>query len=114
MSTPKIGKPVRGSSTGRPLMVALDLMGRRSTLRILWEMRNEPLTFRALQERCDTNSRLLNVRLKELRELGLLHHDGVGYRLSEQGHKLRAALDPLVAWAHQWGAQGAELDPEDG
>ena len=46
-----IGK-VRGSTTGRPIMAALDLAGRRWLLRILWELREEALTFRVLQERC--------------------------------------------------------------
>ncbi len=40
MPTPKIGAPVRGSKAGRPLMVALDLLGRRATLRIFWELRS--------------------------------------------------------------------------
>ena len=30
---------VRGSRTGRPIMALLDLLGRRWTLRILWELR---------------------------------------------------------------------------
>jgi DNA-binding HxlR family transcriptional regulator len=41
MKIPKVGKPVRGSTTGRPIMVALDLLGRRAALRILWELRGE-------------------------------------------------------------------------
>ena len=54
-------------------MVALDLLGRRSTLRILWELREgQPLTFRALQDAAQTNPSLLNTRLRELRENGLL------------------------------------------
>jgi L-alanine-DL-glutamate epimerase-like enolase superfamily enzyme len=39
MTTPKPGKPVRGSQTGRPIMALLDLLGRRWTLRLLWELR---------------------------------------------------------------------------
>src|SRR3569833_1137917 len=71
MTTPKIGQPVRGSRTGRPVMVAMDLLGRRTAMRILWELRGEPLSFRALQEACETNSRLLNIRLAELKRQGL-------------------------------------------
>lgn len=102
MATPKIGAPVRGSTTGRPIMVALDLLGRRMTLRILWELRAAPLTFRALQEACQTNPSVLNKRLGELREAGLIEHAEGGYRLSAQGRKLHAALRPLSAWATQW------------
>jgi DNA-binding HxlR family transcriptional regulator len=102
VATPKIGSPVRGSTTGRPIMVALDLLGRRMTLRILWELRAAPLTFRALQEACQTNPSVLNKRLGELREAGLIEHAEGGYRLSAQGRKLHAALRPLSAWAAQW------------
>src|SRR5207237_3071394 len=53
MAVPKPGRPVRGSRTGRPIMALLDLLGRRWALRILWEARHGPLSFRALRERCD-------------------------------------------------------------
>ncbi|MES2947891.1 MAG: winged helix-turn-helix transcriptional regulator [Pseudomonadota bacterium] len=102
MTIPKIGSPVRGSKTGRPIMVALDLLGRRSTLRILWELKGEPMTFRALQDACETNSSLLNTRLAELRELGLVEHSGGGYDLTAEGRKLKSALIPLSEWAGQW------------
>ncbi len=83
-------------------MVALDLLGRRSTLRILWELDGQPMTFRALQEACETNSSLLNTRLAELRELGLVEHIGDGYDLTAEGRKLKSALSPLSDWASQW------------
>lgn len=104
---PRIGQPVRGSSTGRPVMVVLDLLGRRSTLRILWELREATLNFRALQEACETNSSLLNTRLKELRELGLVELGEAGYALSGEGRRLSEALAPLTAWARSWGASRA-------
>jgi DNA-binding HxlR family transcriptional regulator len=103
MATPKAGSPVRGSKTGRPIMVLLDLLGRRATLRILWELRDSELTFRALLEACETNPSLLNTRLKELRELRIVEHLGAGYRLTAQGQNLGAALDPLSRWARTWG-----------
>jgi DNA-binding HxlR family transcriptional regulator len=103
MTTPRIGKPVRGSRTGRPIMVALDLLGRRGALRVLWELRGpDPLTFRALQDAAATNPALLNTRLKELREAGLVEHDG-GYRLSASGRALLQAMQPLSDWAEAWG-----------
>lgn len=83
-------------------MVALDLLGRRAALRVLWELRGDALTFRALQEAAGTNPALLNTRLKELREAGLVEHDG-GYRLSPDGRALLDAMRPLSAWAEAWG-----------
>ena len=95
-------KRVRGSSTGRPIMLALDLLGRRGALRILWELRGEPLTFRALQEAAQAQPGLLNTRLAELREVGIVDHDDGGYRLSESGRALLAAMLPLNTWAERW------------
>jgi DNA-binding HxlR family transcriptional regulator len=102
MKTPKIGQPVRGSTSGRPIMVVLDALGRRGALRLLWELRGDPLTFRALQQACDTNPGSLNARLKELRELGIIDHDDGGYRLTESGRGLTATLNNLQAWSERW------------
>ena len=100
-------KRVRGSNTGRPIMVALDLLGRRGALRILWELRGDPLTFRALQEAAQAQPGLLNTRLAELREAAIVDHDDGGYRLSDSGRALLAAMLPLNAWAERWlGAEG--------
>ncbi len=85
MTPPAPGRRVRGSSTGRPIMALLDLLGRRMTLRILWELRGEPLTFRALQEAAATNPSVLNLRLKELREARLVEHGSEGYGLDQPG-----------------------------
>ena len=47
-------------------MALLDLLGRRWALRILWELRDETLTFRELRGACDTMSpTVLNQRLAE-------------------------------------------------
>ncbi|MBO9643012.1 MAG: helix-turn-helix transcriptional regulator [Pseudacidovorax sp.] len=106
MSIPTIGKSVRGSRTGRPIMVALDLLGRRTALRVLWELRGDrQVTFRGLQEACETNSRLLSTRLAELKEAGLVEHEPGGYRLSEEGRRLSEALAPLSRWADGWAAR---------
>ena len=70
---PSPGRPVRGSRTGRPIMALLDLLGRRWTLRVLWELREEGLGFRELQARCDAMSAsVLSQRLRELREAGIV------------------------------------------
>ena len=98
---------VRGSATGRPIMVLLDLLSRRMTLRVLWELRDRPLTFRALQQAAETNPSLLNVRLKELREARLVEHGQEGYALSSMGRELLAAFLPLNQWAKAWARQVA-------
>jgi DNA-binding HxlR family transcriptional regulator len=86
-------------------MVVLDVLGRRGALRVLWELRDGPLTFRALQEACESNPGSLNARLKDLRELGTVDHEDGGYRLSESGINLMETLTSLQAWSNQWAAQ---------
>jgi DNA-binding HxlR family transcriptional regulator len=103
MTPPRVGQSVRGSRSGRPIMVVLDLLGRRAALRVLWELRGEPLTFRALQDAAATNPALLNTRLKELREAGVVDHGEGGYCLTDAGRALMQALHPLAAWADGWG-----------
>ena len=102
MKTPLPGQAVRGSDSGRPIMAALDLFGRRGTLRIIWELRDGPLNFRALQDAADTNPAVLNTRLKELRAAGLVDHDEGAYRLTDLCVELQALLMPLHAWAERW------------
>jgi DNA-binding HxlR family transcriptional regulator len=83
-------------------MVILDVLGRRGALRVLWELRDSPLTFRALQDACQTNPGSLNTRLKDLRELGIVEHDHGGYRLSDSGRDLLETLKSLQAWSDRW------------
>ena len=100
MKTPKPGQPVRGSQSGRPIMALFDLLGRRWTLRILWELREGPLGWSELRARCENLSpTLLTQRLKELRESGIL--DGGG-GLTAEGKSLIKALHPLHRWAANW------------
>ena len=68
-------KRVRGSRTGRPIMVLLDLLGRRWTLRIVWELREDAKRFRELQEAIGASPTIINTRLAELREAKLVRLD---------------------------------------
>jgi DNA-binding HxlR family transcriptional regulator len=103
--TPVPGRPARGTRTGRPLLVAFDLLGRRWALRVLWELREERLGFRALRERCDgMSSSVLRDRLAELVEARILDTDDDGrYGLTADGRGLLEALEPLTRWAERWG-----------
>ena len=99
----KPGMPVRGSTTGKPVMVLLDALGQRWSLRILWELRSESLTFRALQSRCEEVSpTVLNNRLKELRELKLIKLSDQGYGLTDWGRKMGKQLTQLDILATEW------------
>lgn len=85
-------------------MAALDLLGRRWALRVLWELRDGPLGFRELQARCDgMSSSVLRARLVELIEAGLVDQHET-YALTALGRDLGRAIRPLSKWAEQWSA----------
>ena len=100
---------VRGSRTGRPIMALLDLLGRRWTLRIMWELREGSLTSRALRTACDEASpTVMQTRLSELREAGLIELvQGDGYGLTELGKELNETFLPLHRFAERWSRQMA-------
>lgn len=103
MPTPEPGSPVRGSTTGRPIMALLDLLGRRWALRMLWELRDEALTSRELREACDNMSpSVLNARIAELRDAGVVQNTDEGYALTKHGLDLMEAMTPLHFWAQKW------------
>src|SRR5271163_2320241 len=94
-------RSVRGSRTGRPVMVLLDLLGRRWSLRILWELREEKLTSRALRTACgEASPTVLQARLSELREAGFIELAAEGgYGLTLLGRELFETLLPLHRFA---------------
>lgn len=99
-------KPVRGSKTGRPIMALLDLLSRRWQLRILWELQTgAPMRFRALQDAAGVSPSVLNTRLAELIESGIVSLSEEGYTLTAEGRALEKAFMPLYAWAERWSAR---------
>ncbi|MDQ0988915.1 DNA-binding HxlR family transcriptional regulator [Streptomyces sp. V3I7] len=84
-------------------MAALDLLGRRWTMRILWELSQAPAGFRELQRRCERmSSSVLSTRLGELADARVLALRGDAYHLTPLGEELVDALSPLNAWSRRW------------
>lgn len=110
--TPVPGRKVRGSTTGRPVMAALDLLGRRWALRLLWELRDGPVGARALQARSDqVSASVMYERLRELAEAGLVRKTQEGsYELTGIGRELYAAIEPLDAWSQRWARATGSLE----
>lgn len=103
MVLPIPGNPVRGSKTGKPIMAALDLLGRTWALGIIWQLRQGPLSFSELQQHCENISpTLLTNRLKELQQTHLLEKHLQGYQLTPIGLQLFEVIAPLGQWAKQW------------
>jgi DNA-binding HxlR family transcriptional regulator len=81
---------------------ALDLLGRRWALRIVWELRRSTLSFSELRERTGISPSVLSLRLRELVQADVLERDVVRrYRLSGRGRELARILYELNRWAEQ-------------
>lgn len=103
MKTPLPKTKVRGSNSGVALMAVFDLLGRKWNMRILWELNASPLSFRAIQEKCDGMSpSVLNDRIKQLVEAKLVYSSAAGYQITPLGVSLMQTLDPLRDWARKW------------
>lgn len=103
--TPRPGQPTRSSGSGRPIMALFDLIGRRWAMRILWELCHGPTnpTFRELQAACGgISSSVLNSRLAELSEAGVVERNDDGYLLTVEGLALVTTLAGLNDWSIRW------------
>jgi DNA-binding HxlR family transcriptional regulator len=91
-------------------MAAMDLLGRRWTLRVLWELRAGPVGARALLAACaGLSSSVLYERLRDLTDASLVVQTERGdYDLTRLGRDLGESLQPLDAWARRW---SKSLDP---
>ncbi len=84
-------------------MALFDLLGRRWAITVLWSLRDGPLNFRELKAAAEgIATSVLNTRLRELREVGLVEAGASGYELTAQGNSLLAAGAPLLDWAEEW------------
>ena len=87
-------------ASAKPVEAALDLLGRRWALRLVWELRRSTLSFSDLRRRTEISPSVLSARLGELVEAGVLERDaGRRYRLSGQGRELARLLYELNRWA---------------
>jgi DNA-binding HxlR family transcriptional regulator len=84
--------------------VALDQLGKRWSLRLVWELRRDTLSFSELRERSEISPSMLTTRLKDLEGLGIIERDGARrYRLSGDGRELARILYELNRWAERAG-----------
>lgn len=98
-----VKRRVRGSTTGRPIMALLDLLGRRWVLRLVWELREKPRRFRELQDAVGASPTIVNARLADLRDAKLVELDPeTGYRLTALGNELLRLFLPLHVWSEKW------------
>ncbi len=87
-------------TSARPVESALELLGRRWALRLVWELRRSTLTFSELRGRTGISPSVLSTRLGELIDAGVLERaGGKRYRLSGRGRELARLLYELNRWA---------------
>jgi len=93
-------KPSSGESESSDLAL-FDVLGQRWALHVLWELRDGPLTYRALADRIPgMSTSVLTTRLRELRAASLVEHQPrAGYQLSTRGRELLPHLTALADWA---------------
>ena len=82
----------------------IDLLSQKWMMRIIWELRNDPMTFRELQKACSKLSpTVLNNRLKLLRDAEIAQKNkNSGYTLTRMGQELLEVYKPLNEWAIDW------------
>jgi DNA-binding HxlR family transcriptional regulator len=90
-------------------MALFDLLGRRWAMGIIWNLAAGPATFRALQNPTGRvagttiSPSILNARLRDLQEAGLVERTLDGYALTALGRELFTLIEPLDLWSLEWG-----------
>ncbi|MFC3963359.1 MULTISPECIES: winged helix-turn-helix transcriptional regulator [Nocardia] len=89
------------------ILAAIDLLGQRWMLRVLWELEPGPLGFLELRRRMgNCSSSVLSTRLQQLQAAGLVEKHGTrgSYGLTPTaGRRLGEALQPVWDWAEAEG-----------
>jgi DNA-binding HxlR family transcriptional regulator len=94
-------RDVRVAATAPETADLLDVSGRRWSLRVIWELRSGPMTFRELRSACgEISPGVLQSRLHEWRRFNVVESiPRLGYRLTVRGEQLFQLLVPVSEWA---------------
>ncbi|WP_405165879.1 helix-turn-helix transcriptional regulator [Nocardia sp. NBC_01499] len=100
-------------SADAPVLAAMELLGQRWTLRVLWELAPGQLGFLELRRRMDNcSSSMLSVRLQHLQGVGLIVKNAdKSYELTTAGTELGAAMQDVWDWSRRW--EKSLTDPND-
>jgi len=104
---------------GCPFQEALDLLGRRYSLSVLWALQQRsPRRFTDIKHDLGVNPVTLSQRLTELQEAGVITRQAfdevpprVEYALTEKGHDLLPLLEGLEQWADKYDHGAAPAAP---
>ena len=91
------------------LSKAMELVGKRWTALIIYQLLEGPQRFNAIEAALPISGRLLSERLKELEKEGIVERKvfsempiRVEYNLTEKGHSLEQAVREIEIWAKNW------------
>ena len=91
----------------------LDLLGRRWSLALVWELRRDALAFSELRERLGISPSVLSARIGELSGAEVIERDvNRRYRLTGSGRELARLLFELNRWAQRIGVAGVSSRSE--
>jgi len=97
------------NSNDRTDAPALEQIGDRWTLLIIWASLNGITRFDDYQRHLGVARNILSTRLRRLLDLGVLVkrpvHDGarrLEYRVTPKGQDLRSALEQIEIWGEKW------------
>ncbi|MFJ7953347.1 winged helix-turn-helix transcriptional regulator [Lysinibacillus sp. NPDC096418] len=91
------------------LAKAMDLIGKRWTGLILYQLLDGPQRFNEIESSLPVSGRLLSERLKELEKEGIVERKvytevpvRVEYSLTDKGQSLEGAIRNIESWAADW------------
>ncbi|MGI5220178.1 winged helix-turn-helix transcriptional regulator [Nocardia sp. CA-290969] len=99
-----------GDPAHESVHTAIELLGQRWMLRVVWELEPGPLGFLELRRRMgNCSSSMLSNRLQQLQVSGLVDRHGPkgAYELSAAGVGLSEALQSLWDWSESWARGGS-------
>ena len=101
---------MKESSLCPRLAKAMELIGKRWTALIIYQLLDGPKRFNAIEHSLPISGRLLSERLKELEKEGIVVREiysevpvRVEYSLTEKGRALEAAVKEIEDWSKCWG-----------
>lgn len=101
---------MKESSLCPRLSKAMELIGKRWTALIIYQLLDGPQRFNAIEHALPISGRLLSERLKELEKEGIVVREiysevpvRVEYSLTEKGKALEAAVKEIEEWSKSWG-----------
>ncbi|MDR7317517.1 DNA-binding HxlR family transcriptional regulator [Brevibacillus nitrificans] len=109
--------PMKQSSLCPKFEKGMQMLGKRWTGLILYQLLEGPQRFCALEGALPVSGRLLSERLKDLEKEGLVHREvftdsapvRVEYSLTQMGLAMEPVLKGIESWAQEW----IVLDPKD-